>query len=104
MFDLNGKKKKKNFTGLGLIIWSYFILFPCRNKHFRKPETTSGFRLVLAKQSMLFLNGTTFYVPFACFDFFSSFSQIQNILIINIPHNSETTQLVEIQEVSQSNT
>ena len=41
---------------------------------------------------------------FSFFFFFIVFSQIWNMLIINIPHNLKTTQQVEIQEVSQLGT
>ena len=47
-----------------------------------------GFRKITDKLMMLF-NNTTIYVPFPCFDFFS---QISNMLIINIPHNLKTTE------------
>ena len=110
MFDPNDKQKLFFFffTAFGLMIYSCFILFPCRDKHFLKPKTTSEFRLVSQKQSMeskfmLLLNGAIFYVPFEFLIFFS-FLQIWNILIINIPHNSKTTQQVEMQEVSRPRT
>ena len=38
------------------------------------------------------------------FFFFYNFSQIWNMLIINIPHNSKTNQQVKMQEVSQPDT
>ena len=53
---------------------------------------------------MLLLNGTTFSIPYAFFDFFIVFSQIWNMFIINIPHNSKITQQVEMQEVSRPDT
>ena len=82
MFDLK-EKKNQFFTTFGVIIWSCFILFPSGDKHFMKPKTTSGFCLVLEKQSMqskfmLLLIGTTFFVSFAFFYFFKLFSNVEH--------------------------
>ena len=55
----------------------------------------------MESQLMLLIKDTTFSFPYACFVFFFyNFSQIWNMLIINIPHNLETTQKVEMQVVS----
>ena len=71
-------------------IWFCFVLFPSRNRHVPKLETTSEFCLVLEKQwmeskLMLLFNGT-------------------DMLIINIPHNSKTIQKVEMEEISRPDT
>ena len=72
------KNQIKFFIRFGLIIWSSVVLFPRRDRHFFKPETTSGFPLVSKKELMesklmFLLNGTIFYVLFASFDFFLAF-------------------------------
>ena len=69
------KTKVNFFYCIGLMIWSCFNLFPCKDKHFSKLETTSGFHLVSQKQSMesklmLLLNGAIFYVLFEFLIFF----------------------------------
>ena len=60
-----------------------------------------GFRKAIGKISIdITLQWYNIFRPLCMFWFFSSFSQIRNMLIIYLPHNSKTTKQVRTQEVS----